>query len=555
MAYGSVLPASVDAPAARKGRGAFFTPPQLAELVVRECVTGPDDRVLDPSCGEAEFLVASARRLVSLGADTAGLAEGLRGFELHGPSAHAARERLAALDIGARIDEADFFSLPPDASFSAVVGNPPYVRYQGFSGEQRRRALDAARAAGVRLSALCSSWAPFLVHATRFLRPGGSLGMVLPAELLTSNYAAPVRDFLLDSFPSLVVTMFDSRVFPEVQEEVVALVARGFGMGSSHAIEVRQAGSVAEASHARVMEVEVRPGERWLITWEAVRAEDALALPRAGATCTLGDYAAVRLGAVSGANSFFALSPETARAWGLQADDLLPLCPPGSRHLRRLSLDGERLARLGRAGGRIWLFRPGEHPGPHARAYIRHGEELGLNETYKCRSRSPWWDVPGIARHDLFLTYMNGDGPNLCLNEAGACCLNSVHGVTLREGVPGEVSRLLPVAALSSLTLLSAEMVGRSYGGGMLKIEPREALRLLLPAPAVLESCADDLLRVAPEADQLLAHGRRVEASATVDGVLGPAMGLDSSTARELADALERLKRRRRMRGRPARVS
>src|SRR5664280_613863 len=46
-----------------------------------------------------------------------------------------------------------------------------------------------------------SSWAAFTVHAAEFLRPGGGrLGLVLPAELLTVNYAAEVRRYLMARF-------------------------------------------------------------------------------------------------------------------------------------------------------------------------------------------------------------------------------------------------------------------------------------------------------------------------------------------------------------------
>ena len=34
------------------------------------------------------------------------------------------------------------------------------------------------------------------VHAALFLRPGGRMALVLPAELLSVNYAAAVRKFL-----------------------------------------------------------------------------------------------------------------------------------------------------------------------------------------------------------------------------------------------------------------------------------------------------------------------------------------------------------------------
>lgn len=69
MAYGSALSAAEDAPGTRKARGAFFTPPELARFVARWAIRFPGDRVLEPACGEAEFLVAASDRLRSLGAN------------------------------------------------------------------------------------------------------------------------------------------------------------------------------------------------------------------------------------------------------------------------------------------------------------------------------------------------------------------------------------------------------------------------------------------------------------------------------------------------------
>ena len=58
----------VDPQALRKARGAFFTPAALANFVSRWAIQEPSDRVLEPSCGEAAFLMSAATRLDELGA-------------------------------------------------------------------------------------------------------------------------------------------------------------------------------------------------------------------------------------------------------------------------------------------------------------------------------------------------------------------------------------------------------------------------------------------------------------------------------------------------------
>ena len=95
------------------------------------------------------------------------------------------------------------------------------------------------------------------------------------------------------------------------------------------------------------------------------------------------------------------------------------------------------------------------------------------SKAYKCRVRAPWWKVPRVAVPDAFLTYMNHDTPRIVTNRAGVACLNSIHGVTFADAHRQLAMDLLPMAALNTVTLLGSELVGRSYGGGVLKIEPK----------------------------------------------------------------------------------
>ena len=99
----------------------------------------------------------------------------------------------------------------------------------------------------VRLSGLASSWAAFVVHASHFLSPGGRLGLVLPAELLSVSYASEVRNFLLRRFGIVRLVMFEELVFPGVLEDVVLLLAEG--QGPAPHFEVYQARNAADLAN------------------------------------------------------------------------------------------------------------------------------------------------------------------------------------------------------------------------------------------------------------------------------------------------------------------
>jgi adenine-specific DNA-methyltransferase len=142
------------------------------------------------------------------------------------------------------------------------------------------------------------------------------------------------------------------------------------------------------------------------------------------------------LGAVTGRNGYFALSPAQAQQLRLRESETVPLSPPGSRHLRGLSLSTAAWRELGAAGSATLLFRPGPDRAamsPGVRRYLAAGQADGVPAAYKCRVRSPWWQVPVSAPADLLLTYMNADTPRLTTNLAGVRHLNSVHGVYLDE--------------------------------------------------------------------------------------------------------------------------
>ena len=217
-----------DSAHARKARGAFFTPPLLSQFMAQWCLRSAAERVFEPSCGEAAFLTAAAAQLRAMGAQGR-LQEQLTGVEIHADSAAMAAERLADHDAVATITIASIFDLPAKPEFDAVIGNPPYIRYQALSGSDRTKANQAALTQGVRFDGLTNAWAPFLVHAAGFLRPGGRLALVLPAELLSVNYAAPARQFLMERFSRVALVVFQERVFPGVLEEVVIVLAEGEG--------------------------------------------------------------------------------------------------------------------------------------------------------------------------------------------------------------------------------------------------------------------------------------------------------------------------------------
>jgi len=513
------VPAASDNKESRKARGAFFTPEPITRFITDWAIRDRDDQVMEPSAGDAAFLVEAVRRLQDLGATTPEVA----GVEIHAHSARIARERVKAAGGTAKILHSDFFLVDPAPQYAAVIGNPPYIRYQDFTGEARTRSRAAALKAGVALNGLASSWAAFTIQSALFLKPGGRMGLVLPAELLSVNYAAPVRQFLFDRFKSIELVLFSEQVFTEAEADVVLLLADGFNEGHSEHATIHQAHD-AEALEALGIPLTwspTRPADKWTgLLVDAAALRPLVKLRESGDFTDLEQWGDTTLGMVTGNNSFFALSPARVKELGLSRSDLLRLSPPGSAHLRGLALSRHHMTALGQKGKATWLFRPRDKLSASAAAYIEAGHTAGVDQAYKCRVRKVWHQVPLLAPADLLLTCMNADTPRLTTNEAGAHHLNSVHGVYLAASLRELGRELLPLASLNSVTLLNAEMVGRSYGGGILKIEPREADVWAMPSPALIQKRAAQLRSVKDAVARLLQSGNLLAAVKLIDEAL-----------------------------------
>lgn len=533
----------------RKARGAFFTPPELADFLTSWSIRGKTDRVLEPSCGEAAFLLSANRLLRSLGA----VAPALHGMDIHEESVLQARHLLQDAGGAARLETKDFFlAQPPEEKFDVVVGNPPYVRYQAFSGEARTRALESALRQGVRLNGLASSWAAFTIHASAFLSPGGRMALVLPAELLSVNYASEVRRFLLKRFATVRLVLFEELVFPGVLEEVVLLLAEGTG-GASHfeVFQAKNASTLAQVPHHAWTEFSPRADEKWT---SALLPSDAIGLYRELTESSrfevLLDWGETYLGAVTGNNDFFTLSGDQVRELKLREKDLVRISPPGSKHLKGLTFSEAAWRQLLQSGHSCFLFSPGQDPSSAALRYIEQGRRSKVQKAYKCAARTPWWRVPLVQKPDFFFSYMNHERPRLTKNAAGVGLLNSLYGVRVHANRAKLGKDVLHIASLNSITLLGAEIVGRSYGGGMLKHEPKEADMLPIPSADALREAAPRLKLLLP---QIAAGLRRPDITPVVDMVdrvvLWDVLGMDRPKIAQLRKARETLFQRRVSRG------
>jgi adenine-specific DNA-methyltransferase len=510
--------------------GAYYTPAVLAEPLSRWAIRNPEDRILDPSCGEGAFLTCGVDRLLSLGTPGRRLSDQIAGVELDAKALVRARGALLSRHPGlrwGRLAQDDFFLFAREnlgkISFDAVLGNPPYLRTQGRSEVAKRRALDVAKSCGAELTADASAWAPFIAASAGFVKPGGRLAMVVPREALFTNYTRPLLAMLERRFAGVNLIALDEYLFEGAMVKVALLLAEGVGPGVLRLHEARDIGNLD-----RLIEAAPAPVAASSWVWSRIPSESRAAVTRALETPTLApltDLASVLIGIVTGEKDYFLLSDGSVKDLGIPDRYLTTALSTPSQIAGVAFTEGDAAALTASGQSCRLLTLPVEYAGgcPSVDAYLAQGQARGLDQNYKCRTRRPWYSVRRqLPAPDALLGYLVKRRPRFASNPAGVHTTNNLHRIYLKKPVEGS-SELLTAASLNAATMLTVELLGRIGAGGVLKIEPGDAAKIRLIHPEAL-AAVSGASESGKAIDRALREGRDEDAFAIADDLASKAL-------------------------------
>jgi hypothetical protein len=251
------------------------------------------------------------------------------------------------------------------------------------------------------------------------------------------------------------------------------------------------------------------------------------------------EVAKLSVATVTGANDYFCVDDATRTLFQLETWTR-PLLDR-VRHASGLRYrEADQEANLA-AGHPVWLLDSSLAPEatPGALAYVNNGEARGLHTRYKTRIRSPWWQVPVVEPGTLMLSKRSNHFPKLIQNVVGAVTTDTVYQGSPLPLFAGR-ERDIVGSFHNSLTLLTAEMNGRSFGGGVLELVPSEIASLALP---LAEISGDMFIRL-----DVLVRQRGVDNDVLVnatDECVIEALGLDRDMWRLVGEARRLLRDRR----------
>jgi len=478
---GDRLPNSVTQ---RRLLGAFYTPAPVAQLLTQWAIRPGCRSAIDPSFGGGVFLRAARDAFREHGQGS-----------IHGVDVDPACVHRLATDLvrSSDIVVGDFIALPKRAlpgspPYDAVLGNPPYVRHHWMSEDTRQAAHRLAKNLGVPVRGTASLWVYFVLRSLQLLSSEGRFAMVLPEAVLQADYAAAVRQSLARRFKTVRLLHLRERLFEGTEESVVIALGEGEGPGSIH---VDSATSVDELRALLWGEASESPRELVTAKGRRVARGASRMLERVllrSEFSEFGRHASIRIGLVTGANPFFVRRRSELQDLGLDGDVCRPIIAR-TRWLEGAQFCAEDHASWAKRDAAAFLIRPDETQLERQEVanWVSLGKNAKLHLRHKCAIREHWAIVPlGQAPHAIATSARQGS-PRLVVNAAGYSCTNALYSVRWNKRDPAH-ERSIVMGFHTAATSLWAELHGRRYGGGVLKLDPTALASAPVPVVEVGEA-------------------------------------------------------------------
>ena len=290
----------------QKLRGAYYTPLTLAEKIVTYYKGDTSIRtVLEPSCGDGVFFDALIKQnLISSFSN-------LTGIEIVKDETEKLSEKLSCYP-NIKIKNADFFDFykqnVDEKRYDLILGNPPYIRYQYLTEAQRAEMSEILTSHEMKSNKLINTWVAFVVACVHLLSRNGKIAFVIPAEILQVAYAEDLRIFLSHNLSNITLLAFKDLVFPDIEQEIVALI--GEKTSAQKGIRIVELQNLDDLNIESIRTEEFQPlsnvHEKWTKYFTSKKETDLItSVKKDSRFQKLSDCALINVGVTTGNNKYF----------------------------------------------------------------------------------------------------------------------------------------------------------------------------------------------------------------------------------------------------------
>ena len=480
-----VVPASGPVRIRLREKGQFWTPAWVAGPMVRYVLAGGAQTLFDPAVGPGTFFVAARAQ---------GFEGAFSGCELHSEALDEGQlHGLSAADL-ADIWTGDFLSMPFQR-VPGIVSNPPYIRHHRIPTAVKADIQQQVRHdLGLVIDGRAGLHVYFFIRCLQMLENKGRLAFIVSADICEGVFAKKLWTWVTDQFRLDGVITFSPNAapFPGIDTNAVIFLVRN-DKPRDRFLWIRVLKSDADSLTRLFADLDAADGNDSIeVSIRDISEGIATGLSRPAHKSNenmmrLKDIADVMRGIATGANDYFVMTAVQMRERKLDRSFFLR-CIGRTRDCPSDRITEDRLSELEEAGRPTWLLnlpdRPPEQlPNPVQR-YLRLGENQGLPDRALIKSRRSWYRMEQRKAPPLLFAYLGRRASRFILNEAGIVPLTGFLCVYPKPDI--DAHALWRV--LNDATVIEGLCrVGKSYGDGAIKVEPRSLEQLTIPR-SILEN-------------------------------------------------------------------
>lgn len=482
----------------KKRLGAFYTPYNLCAILSKWAINSCDEKIIEPSFGECSFVEASYNRLMKL--ECSDPEKNIYGCDIDSNAFSFLKKNLNNKVKMENFILKDFMHTTIEDFdqnlFDVSVGNPPYISSHNLKIEEKNIYLERWRDMGIKIDGRASLWAHFLIHAIQLISLEGRLAWVLPGSLLQADYAIQVRKYLSTVFEEVICISMEERFFLQegTEEDTVILLAKNkIVQGPDKPLYFAKASSIEELEKI----IDCWDSNKWSGKYVTARpaylySKDSTVdlyntLCDKEEVVELGSLVSIKLGVVTGDNSFFIINEEKKKSYCIRSNYLKPVLPriKYAQGIDYTNAEHKKNLENGLPGYLIHVVQQNEGSSIKNYLDLMPKENITTNRTF---SKRKIWHAPDDDKiPDAFLSPMNNHGPKMVLNSGEITCTNTIYRANfLNESTSSIMRKVITISLLTSFSQLSAEFTGRKYGSGILKHEPSEMRRIKLILPKII---------------------------------------------------------------------
>lgn len=468
-------------------KGQFWTPDWVAEAMVAYALAGLAETLFDPAVGTGAFFRAARKTAYEHGRPIM-----CKGMEIDPSVLQQAFEdgHLSAQDIKG-VEIGDFVLQPTEKKWDAIAANPPYVRHHRLLPAQKEALKQlSVRILGKAIDGRAGLHVYFLLRALTLLQDNGRLAIILPADVCEGKSARDIWAWVAVHFAMDAVITFapEASPFPSVDTNPVVFL-------------LRKAPPKEQFWWVKCHQAQTLSLKEWVLKGMEDQTHDGLSVMRRSvqeglttglsrepaehtrATYTLGDFAKVIRGIATGANEFFFLNSRQVQALKIP-EHYFVRAIGRTRDVCGDAISTEMLNALDAAGRPTFLLSLNGHDiaaFPEAlRNYLAFGERQNLPARPLIAQRKPWYKMEVRMPPPLLFAYLGRRNSRFIRNYAGVVPLTGFLCVYPNFSDAASLDRLLQMLNHPD-TIANLSKIGKSYGSGAIKVEPRRLEQLPIP--------------------------------------------------------------------------